>query len=41
MLCPPHLRSAVDLMADWAMFSMTCEKQFVPQDEKFLYCSES
>ncbi|KAH8782745.1 hypothetical protein F5883DRAFT_131115 [Diaporthe sp. PMI_573] len=22
-------------------FCMTCEKQFVPQDEKFLYCSES
>lgn len=38
---PPHLRSAVDLRADWPMFSMTCEKQFVPQDEKFLYCSES
>ncbi len=21
--------------------SMTCEKQFVPQDERFLYCSEA
>lgn len=38
---PRILRSAVDLRADWSMFSMTCEKQFVPQDEKFLYCSES
>lgn len=23
------------------LHSMTCEKQFVPRDEKFLYCSES
>lgn len=40
--CVPRiLRSTVDFMADWSMSSMTCEKQFVPQDEKFLYCSES
>lgn len=35
-----YLQSAEDLMTDWSMFSMTCEKQFVPKDEKFLYCSE-
>ncbi len=23
------------------LHSMTCEKQFVPQDERFLYCSEA
>ena len=23
------------------LHSMTCEKQFVPHDEKFLYCSDS
>lgn len=22
-------------------FSMSCEKQFVPQDDRFLYCSEA
>lgn len=27
--------------ADWLCSSMTCEKQFVPQDVKTLYCSEA
>ncbi|KAK2020615.1 hypothetical protein LX32DRAFT_305038 [Colletotrichum zoysiae] len=28
-------------LADWLRSSMTCEKQFVPQDANFLYCSEA
>ncbi|ROV88240.1 hypothetical protein VSDG_09032 [Cytospora chrysosperma] len=29
-----------DERESFPQFCMTCEKQFVPQDEKFLYCSE-
>ncbi|KUI60773.1 hypothetical protein VP1G_07972 [Cytospora mali] len=30
-----------DERESFPQFCMTCEKQFVPQDEKFLYCSEA
>ncbi|CAJ2509908.1 Uu.00g058080.m01.CDS01 [Anthostomella pinea] len=33
-------RSWEDERESFPQYCMTCEKQFIPQDEKFLYCSE-
>lgn len=36
----PTLQNLEALKADWFHHSMICEKQFVPSDDQFLYCSE-
>lgn len=38
--CPCAFTFPLDAFTDGIIHSMTCEKQFVPRDEKAIYCSE-